>query len=1535
MSYHQELFYENADIEPVVGIQFGVLSPDEIINRSVAEINTQETYDGENPKIGGLFDPRMGVLDHGKICPTDGLDNRFCPGYFGHIQLAIPCIHIQFQNCITKILKCVCYRCSKCLIDINSDKIIKLLSKKTGPQRLKIIELQCKNVKRCGECNIDGCGALQPDNIKKDSGTIGKICAEWKIPKNQTDMRDKKIIWTPTDILKIFKRIIVEDYEAMGFSRYWCQPEWLICTVLPVPPPSVRPSVRNDSNTRMEDDLTHKLCDIVKTNRILKMKIEAGAPQNVIEEWGQLLQYHIATLIDNQQPGIPPAQQRSGRPLKSIRERLRSKEGRVRGNLMGKRVDFSARSVITPDPNIELDELGVPIKIAMNLTIPEKVTTFNIKFLSLLVNKENPYDNWPGVKTIRRISDNQVISLKHIDTRRLRLEIGDVVNRHLLDGDTVLFNRQPSLHRMSMMAHRVKVMEYSTFRLNVSVTTPYNADFDGDEMNMHVPQSIQSSVEINKLASVTTQIISPSQNKPIISFVQDTLLGSYLFTLYKQFFSESEVCDILVATKVYDGVLPKPDLEKGLLSDNLPDYFPKNVYYKYLGGEPEVLQQNLWSGRSLLSICLPPINISLPNGNYEDSILSEKNQNFVEINEGIIKSGVFDKNLLGGKDGGLIHSTYNDYGTLQTKNLLDSIQNVITKFMLNSSFSIGIGDLVANKNTMLDMEKEISNKKRKVIDIIEKLHNSVLENNSGKPMSEEFEIQVNSALNEAVGEAGKIGINQLSNDNRMVTIVKSGSKGSKLNIGQMISLVGQQNIDGKRIPYGFTDRTLPHFHKYDDGPSARGFVENSFLKGLNPHEFFFHAMGGREGVIDTAVKTSETGYIQRKLIKAMEDLKVETDLTIRNANGIIVQFLYGEDGFDPIKIERQSLPLVKMSIKDMKEKYFPDMFISIIDNLYNKTIVDKINSNLEQYMESLDAHFNRLVVLRNFIIENIFKFKDEHSVYLPINIKRLIENANIEFPNKSDTNDLDPIYVLEKIKYILKVCKVTNTNSNNLIFESLISSSLSPLYLVQHLKLSKLAFDYIYTEIIRKFQLSIDEPGNLVGIIAAQSIGEPATQMTLNTFHFAGVGSKSEVVRGVPRLKEIISVSKNMKSPMLSVFLNDDISNNKHLAMNVLNSLEITTINDITESSQIYYEKNGTVITEDLEMMNDWNLFNSLDSEEETIDSEYLPWLLRLVFDRESMINKEIKMIDIFYAINSKFNKESNGEGLKITFSDDNAEVLRMRILIKVNKTDDYDNCSEDDMITLLKTLENSILNDIIIKGVKGIAKASMNFESGYLIKNGEDYTSHNQWVLDTVGTNLIDVLNHPHIDSTKTYSNSINEIYEILGIEAAREAIINEITELLSFDGTYINYRHISLLADIMTNRGTLMSIDRHGINKSDRGPLAKCSFEETPDIISKAAIFGEYDKMTGVSSNIMLGQEVVAGTGFSDVLFDEEFYIKHKLSTQVEPEQENIDSLMDDMDNTDEFCNDDNFTFNFNDFDDNIKKEQIDMELPVIKLD
>lgn len=478
MSIYKELSYDQ-EIDSVKGIQFSVLGPQEIVRRSVVEVTKTDTYAGNEPVIGGLFDPRMGVLEHNKFCATCEQKNIFCPGHFGHITLARPVFHPMFFDNVRKLLKCVCFRCSRALVspadckDNFREDIRKVLATRNLQKRWDMMLKVCANtrLKRCGDDGGNGCGARQPSRFSKEGSM--KIFAEWKDVVGENGKETLKKEMTAEEVLQIFQRITEVDMEALGFNPQWNKPEYMISTVLPVPPPSVRPSIIEENGQRREDDLTHKLCDIIKANNQLKQRLEKG---NVNEEHIKLitlaLQYHVMTFMDNQVPGLQPSVQRNGRKLKSIADRLKKKEGRIRGNLNGKRVDQSARSVITPDPYIGIDEVGVPIRIAMNITFPEIVNEYNREEMQKLVI--NGPDEWPGAKYVRKMESGVTKTLKYPDRDKIAAELktGDIVDRHLRDGDFILFNRQPSLHKMSMMGHKVRVMPYQTFRLNVLCTAP-------------------------------------------------------------------------------------------------------------------------------------------------------------------------------------------------------------------------------------------------------------------------------------------------------------------------------------------------------------------------------------------------------------------------------------------------------------------------------------------------------------------------------------------------------------------------------------------------------------------------------------------------------------------------------------------------------------------------------------------------------------------------------------------------------------------------------------------------------------------------------------------------------------------------------------------------------------------------------------------------------------------------------------------------------------------------------------------------------
>jgi len=1435
----------------IVGIQFGIMSPEEIRKMSVAKITTRDTYENNKPVVNGLFDPRMGVLDPGLICPTDGLNYMQTPGYFGHIELAQPVFYYQYLNTTVKILRCVCFKCSKLLI--SKEKYNDVLTDDRKKRWDQVFAIASK-VSRCGEDNDDGCGCKQPDKVRKEG--LATIVADWdKLKDENGDEVPVSMKLSASHVLKIFKRITDEDVDFMGFSHVWSRPDWMICQVLAVPPPAVRPSVKIDGQQRSEDDITHIIVNIIKANNTLQEKIEQTMSEkanekaeNLIEDWTTVLQYYVATMINNNIPGSAPVSQRSGRPLKSIVERLNGKHGRVRGNLMGKRVDFSARSVITPDPNLSIRELGVPKKIATNITYPEKVNERNKDYLTKLVM--NGPDVYPGAKILERQNGDN-ISLRYVDRKSIVLEEGDIVHRHMMDGDPVLFNRQPTLHRMSMMGHIARVMDVGdTFRMNVGCTKPYNADFDGDEMNMHMPQDDESSAELLNLAAVQRQIVSPQNNKSIIGIFQDSLLGSYRFTRPDIKFSTRDAMRLLMMYNKADTSL-----------FNTPDARISNF--------------------EIMSQIMPPMSAFFANGKFGDDEDKKTSNNMIEVKNGKYVRGQLDKDVLGAAAKGFIQSIYNDFGYRASADFIDDLQNIVTEYMKMSAYSVGVSDLIADKKTNEQIAAAITSKKQQVKDLIDRVSIGAFENNSGRSNLDEFESQVNSILNKAQEETGKIGRKSLSNNNRFKIMVEAGSKGSNINISQMISCLGQQNVDGKRVPYGYEERTLPHFTKFDDGPEARGFVQNSFIQGLTPQELFFHAMGGRMGLIDTAVKTSQTGYIQRRLVKGMEDLKVEYDMTVRNNQNKIIQFKYGDDGVETTKVEAQNLSICKMTVEEIYAHFqVPNENLIIQEN--NLIFDADTSKRNKKEMDQLKAFTNKMISTilerRDLIAKNVFNYDNTDRVYLPVNFRRVIGNVKGQLNiGKHSLVDITPLQYFQLLEDTLNRMRFHYVQPT-LLFETAFLFYMSPNEILVKNRFNRIAVNHLLSSIELYYKQSIVNPGEMVGLIAAQSIGEPTTQMTLNTFHFAGVSSKSNVLRGVPRIEEILSLSPSPKNPSVTVTLKEADAEDSQKAQEVMYSLEYTNMRDIVKSVSICFDPNdmSTKIKEDAQLLTQFHEFQQMmddcASAVETRSVKKSKWIVRIEFDRESMLDRNITMDDVHFAIKNAYTNE-----VECVYSDYNADklIFRVRMVQIMNKKKlvAKKTLDQTDEIYHLNGLRDNILDNIILKGVKDINKVNLRKINNQISKSEMNYSTKEKWVLDTMGTNMKDLLALKSlIDVDRTFTNDIMEVYATLGIEAARQTVCNELAEVLEFDGAYINFHHLSLLADRMCTTMKMVSIFRHGINNDDIGPIAKASFEETPEMFLRAAKHGELDTLRGISANVMCGQEGYFGTNNFQIVLDVE---------------------------------------------------------------
>ena len=1417
---------------------------------SVCEIETSETYEKGKPKRGGLSDPRMGTMDRGTVCETDGADSVHNPGYFGHLELAKPVYHHGFLNVVLKVLRCVGYSSSRILLDPETDARFNQIMRIQNPKhRLKKLTDACKTRTECPHT-----GTAQPSyrcEGMKITANFEK-CDEELLP----DGGERKVVITAEKALQILKNISDEDCRLLGLDPEHARPDWFILQVMPIPPPPVRPSVSFDASTRSEDDLTVKLMEIVRTNKNLQRQEQNGAPAHVVDEFAELLQYHIMTFMDNTVAGQPRAMTRSGRPIKSISERLKGKAGRIRGNLMGKRVDFSARTVITPDPNLMLDQLGVPWSIALNMTYPETVTPYNIDELTRLVeNGPHPPPGETGAKYIIR-EDGQRLDLRFLKkASEKKLEFGYRVERHMKNDDVVLFNRQPSLHKMSIMGHRVRIMPYSTFRMNISVTPPYNADFDGDEMNMHLPQSYETRAEVAELMMVPKMIVSPQANKPVMAIVQDTLLGCRKMTSRETFIKKDVFMNIIMWLENWDGKVPKPAILK-----------------------PEPL----WTGKQVLSMMLPHINLIRTSSwaRDADDLDFSVDDTGVRIERGELITGTLCKKTMGSGGGGLIHVTWEEWGPTAARNLVSEVQRLVNYWLLHHGFTCGIIDTIADDGTMRTINDTITKAKSDVKAVIKLAQNGELESQPGMTMQQSFEQKVNQILNKARDDAGTAAQVSLKDSNNVKMMVQAGSKGSFLNISQMCACVGQQNVEGKRIPYGFVDRSLPHFSKDDFGPESRGFVENSYLRGLTPQEFFFHAMGGREGLIDTAVKTSETGYIQRRLVKAMEDVIVKYDGTVRNSVGDVIQFLYGEDGMDATAVESQKVDTLRLSNAQFEAKFRVDPDVpGWNDGWLSDERAEAISRDQEK-RQLLDLEWETLLSDRDNLRYTLAN--GDPGVHLPVNLKRIIWNAQKEYanPKKSDTkafmeNELDPDYIITCVRDLLSKLivvpgkdelSIEAQRNATILFYAQVRACLATKRVMKEHKLGVSAFNWVIGEIESRFKQALAPPGDGIGTVAAQSIGEPATQMTLNTFHFAGVSAKN-VTLGVPRLKEIINIAKSIKTPSLTIALRKDLASDRGHAKNVQATLEYTTLASVAAMTEIWYDPDvqDTVIPFDKEFVKSY-----YEMPDEEIDPNRIsPWLLRIELNREMMVDKKLSMADVAERISEEFQDD-----IHVIFNDDNSEklILRLRLITPEGKAADADEGVIEDEV-FLRRIEAQLLSTLALRGIPDIKKVFIReANSTQLNEATGTFEKHSEWMLDTEGCNLLEVMAHPDVDFSRTTSNHLVEVITILGIEAVRNALLKELRGVIEFDGSYVNYRHLAILVEVMTYRGHLMSITRHGINRAETGPLMRCSFEETVDILMEAAAFSERDGMTGVSENIMLGQFCPVGTGEFGLHLNEE---------------------------------------------------------------
>ncbi len=852
-------------MKKIHSVEFQIISPAMIRKMSALEIKTPDTYDKDGyPMEGGLMDPHLGVINPGLRCKTCGQKMKQCPGHFGSLELVRPVVHSEFSRRIEMLMHATCEECGRIVLpEEDLEKLrrdVEAQPKHTEIIAKKIVA-KAKKITKCPHCKA----------IK------GKLLLD----KPTNFFMEKERIY-PTQIREWIEKIPEQDLMLFGYNPERIKPEWFILTVVPVPPITLRPSITLESGIKSEDDLTHKLVDIIRINIRLKDNIDAGAPQLIIEDLWDLLQYHITTYFDNNTAGVPPAKHRSGRALRTLVQRLKGKKGRFRHNLTGKRVNFAARSTVTPDPFLEISEIGVPETIAKELTVPEIVTSWNKKKIEKLVK-----DKDKAVYLIRPDETRKKIDETNKKEVLEELDIGYKVERRLRNGDIVLFNRQPSLHRLSMLAHKVRVMPGKTLRINPIVCKPYNADFDGDEMNIHVPQTEEGKTEAKELMYVRDQVISPRYGGPVIILDEDGVSGLYVLTMKSTEFTPEEAMQYFYEIGITN--IPKPDRGKNYSGKIIfSQTLPKDLDLEYQTKTCRVLKKT--------GLCKNCVKEKCEHDAY------------LKIERGKLKCGVIDAASLGEGSGKIIDALAREYPSEVIEKFYFDTMRLITDILTKRGMTVGLDEY--------EVSDKIKEKKKKIVEevmeegkkLVEKFSRGTLKHIPGRNLEESFEIEMmrlaakskekleREIMKEKLGPV----LSKNPELNTMVMIL-SGSRGSSINLMNIAGFWGQASVREGRPRRGFSDRLISLNKRSDFGVDAGGFISKNFLEGMNAKEYFYHSMGGRQGEVDTGVSTKVSGYLYRRLANSLKDLMVNHDGTVRTADKNVVQYKYGEDGVFPMK----------------------------------------------------------------------------------------------------------------------------------------------------------------------------------------------------------------------------------------------------------------------------------------------------------------------------------------------------------------------------------------------------------------------------------------------------------------------------------------------------------------------------------------------------------------------------------------------------------------------------------------------------------
>ena len=1436
-----------------MNLQFVLDDEVTIRSKAVVKINLASTTDHGKPKPCGLMDARMGSTDRAMLCQT--CQQPHCAGHYGMIEFPFRVYLVGHLKRLIFLLRSVCGACCKPLF---TDSELKLWNtddlKRT--ERLKFISEKCRSKSCCTEC-----GSILPDYVEDNRIFIKRIFTDYSSMEPE-EAKFYKRNFTAEDAFSIVEKISRETYAQLGIDCSISHPKNAIPNCILVLPPAQRPTLRlaDCGKTRGEDDMTLIYQDIVRAKLEVEAKdsLEEGGLDNpaVFMLYGKL-QLMVACIGNAglrklvSLPGVVDHASRGMvRILNGVQKRLSGKTGRFRSSLGANRTDFSARTVVGIDMVKNIWTLGIPKCRMKILTQPIRVTDLNIRLLQEKIMRGAHAER--GANTLIQPQDSQaprIISLVLMteDQRcalAASLRVGWIVEKHLEEGDWVWFNRQPTLHRMNMMAFQIYPVPGLTFRLPLPCTRPFNADYDGDEMNLHVPQTIEAIAEAATLMNVAENMISPSSTTAIVSLVQESLVAWYRLTSRNS----------LLTRDTYIQLAAQLEFNPQSIDYNQhPQMTTKSIYMPPIC-QPAIIKSPKgprWTGKQICQLLLPSsvtLIRSVRDGDIqliEESWMAPK-ENIVVIKNGILLLGKLCKATLGAGPS-LVHILWKDLGPWAAAKFVSDAQRIGNVWNALDSMCVGIRECIISTET----EQEVDNIVGTCIGKVDAI--------ALMQFPEEVkEARISSLVQDVLRKAGTAVLDRLNPENALSTLVTCGSKGTALNLAQIMGVLGQQSIGGTRVQHMPTrkgKRGLICFKPGDTSPEAKGFISTSFMMGQSPSEFFHAAMAGREGIVTTAVETANTGYNQRKMVKMSEGEVIANDGTVRITSGDIVAFHYGGDGYDATRLER-----VKMN-------YF--IYMS------NEALCAHLDSKKNSWEYCLCFEARRIL---RFYAQPVIPGDYAQQICLPFQPSRINESM-LDIPQSAPLSRKDHQHWL--VTTVQSVMSAHKHRLRKSLLEELRGTVSAPwaksvsciilawtFNFFNSNQVGKERAMWLQEDLLLKTRNALVAAGEAVGTVGATSIGEPSTQGALNTFHFSGILEKNGTT-GAKRFKELIANALCTDTCVMHALVES-----KEEGDLILKDLKGIKFFQMVRSSHIYLQKKSTTLQRREVSILPW------------IQSWMVPMSSRndILKHIESMVKPLTPNNEDWHAVEIELDKIAClREGLTPCLCAEKIRLLLQDTCL-VTFSQDFDACWT---LRVLPLPCEQFLNEVGMFASIDVCEAMLDaFLNGDFYISGLDIVSETFNIstkldcfldgggigkkscikIGTVGVDLKSMalkLSKPE----KLWTNDIHQTEEFFGIEAAIQIINNELQRALSVD-SYVDPRHTLLLSETMSRCGSIIALNRNNMENLGASTLACAAFERTLPVLEEAAFYGLRDPLRGSLERQILGLPLRVGTGIVGIV-------------------------------------------------------------------